>query len=184
MNKKKIIIKGHKVKDVGYRPFLFEVATRKLVPCFDAVNKKEVDKDGNEIVEVFVGGPEDDVDNFIEFIKDENNKPEYANVESIEVVEKDYKGGIMTIESFSRCLSVHQLAKFATIGNKIVVGQEMLRIETNQNFKDMDLKYKLISDGMFALVDAIEKRQQSFDMHLEKIDKNIETLLEILVKNK
>lgn len=27
---------------------------------FDAINKKEVDKDGNEIVEVFVGGPEDD----------------------------------------------------------------------------------------------------------------------------
>ena len=78
MVRKKIVIKGQKVKNVGYRPFLFEAATRKLIPHFDAVNKKEVDNDGYENVDVFVGGPEDDVDNFIEFIKDKDNRPDAA----------------------------------------------------------------------------------------------------------
>lgn len=150
INKKKIVIKGHKVKNVGYRPFLFEVATRKLVPYFDAVNKKEVDNDGNEIVEVFVGGPKDDVDNFIEFIKDENNKPEYANVESIEVVEKDYKGGIMTIESFSMWLNSDQLYKMTTIGTKMLGKQD----ETIEEIRDLRDDLKSYFDKRF---DKIEK---------------------------
>ena len=191
MIKKKIVIKGRRVKNVGYRPFLFEIATRKLISHFDAVNKKEVDNDGYENVDVFVGGPEDDVDNFIEFIKDKDNMPEDADVKYIEVVEEDYKGGIMTTESFSMWLNSNQLSKFITIGTKIATGQDKLRTETNDNFGKMDLKYDAISKAMFATVDAIEKRNQilekrmdKIDGHVELIERNIESLLKILVEKK
>ncbi len=45
------------------------------------------------------------------------------------------------------------------------------------NFNRMDVKYDKISQGMFAVVASMEKR-------MEKTDKNIESLLKILVKRK
>lgn len=131
------------------------------------------------------------VDNFIEFIKDENNKPEDADVESIEIVEKDYKGGIMTTESFSMWLNSNQLSKFITIGTKIATGQDKLRTETNENFAKIDAKYEAISKGMFALAEAIDKRLEKLeernevvDTRMEKTEKNIESLLNILIQQK
>jgi hypothetical protein len=48
----------------------------------------------------------------------------------------------------------------------------------------MDIKYDEISKGMFAIVDIIEKRNQIFEKRLEKTEKNIEKLLEILIDKK
>ncbi len=168
-------------------------------------SNRRSDNTNQEKVEVLIGGDKDRVDKFVEFVK--NNFPEDADVDKPIGDAENYEGDIRTTESFSRCLSVHQLTKFAIIGTKIVVGQENLRKDTNdnfakmvicqenlrkdtnenfsrmdENFKHMDEKYHIISERMFALIDAIEKRQQSFEMHVEKIDKNIETLLEILAK--
>lgn len=133
IEKKKIIIKGRKVQNIGYRPFLLDVADSELLPYFNAKNNKEVDKDGNEIVEVFVGGPEGQVDNFIEFIKDENNRPENADVESVKVVDEDYKGNIRTTESFSRWLSNNQLYKMVAIGSTMLEKQD----ETIREIRDI-----------------------------------------------
>ena len=38
--------------------------------------------------------------------------------------------------------------------------------------------------GMFAIVDIIEKRNQTFEKRLENTEKNIEKLLEILIDKK
>jgi acylphosphatase len=147
---KKIVIKGPKVQNVGYRPFLLDVADSELLPNFDAKNKKEIDKDGNEIVEIFVGGPNEQIDNFIEFIKDKNNRPENAEVESIEVVDKDYKRNIRTTESFSRWLSNNQLYKMATIGTVMLGKQDMMLEKLDETKKEIvgeikDLRWDLKS---------------------------------------
>jgi acylphosphatase len=69
---------------------------------------------------------------------------------------------------------------FMKLGEKV----DVLRTETNENFKHMDIKYDEISKGMFAIVDIIEKRNQIFEKRLEKTEKNIEKLLEILIDKK
>lgn len=39
MTKKKIVIKGPKVQNMGYRPFLLDIADSDSLPNFDAKNK-------------------------------------------------------------------------------------------------------------------------------------------------
>lgn len=190
MYKKKITIRGNKVQDVGYRLFLLDEAERMLITHLDAknLNKENIEK-VEEKVEVLIGGDKDRVGKFVEFIK--NNFPEQSDVDKPIGDAENYEGDIRTIESFSRCLSVHQLTKFAVIGTKIVAGQDKLRIETNENFgkmndnfTKMDVKYDKISNAMFATVGAIEKRNQILEKRMDNTDKNIEKLLEILIQQK
>lgn len=69
---------------------------------------------------------------------------------------------------------------FNKVGEKI----EILREDTNQNFQRMDEKYSKLSEAMFAIVEKIEERNQIFEERIEKTNKNIELLLNILVKQK
>ncbi|MBU4452157.1 MAG: hypothetical protein KJ851_05170, partial [Nanoarchaeota archaeon] len=54
---------------------------------------------------------------------------------------------------------------------------KQLDANTQASFKHMDEKYDKISQGMFSVVGAMEKR-------MEKTDKNIEALLKVLVEKK
>ena len=92
MIKKKIIIKGQKVHDVGYRLFLLDEAEARLIPFFSVKNIRNK----GQVVEVLACGEEDKVDGYIEFVK--NNFPDDAEVDSVSV--EDYEGDIRTIESF------------------------------------------------------------------------------------
>jgi len=178
MIKKKIIIKGLKVKSVAYRPFLLDIADSELLPNFDVKNKEEIDEDGNEIVEVFVGGEEEQVNNFIEFIKDfKRNKPKKAIIGSVEVVDDDYKRNIRTTESFSRWLANDQLYKFAEIGT-IMLGKQDIMIEKQ------DETIKEIRDGFGDMTKRQEETIEEirdlrgdlksyFDSRISKLEKDI-----------
>jgi acylphosphatase len=180
---KKITIIGNKVQDVGYRLFLLDEAERMLVTHLDAKNlRKNTTQETQEKVEVLIGGDKDRVDKFVEFVK--NNFPENADIDKPIGDAENYEGDIRTIESFSRCLSVHQLTKFAVIGTKIVTSQENLRKDTNDNFSKMDTKYDKISNAMFAIVNEIKDTNKLFENRIEKTEKTIEKLLEILVEQK
>lgn len=48
----------------------------------------------------------------------------------------------------------------------------------------MDKKYKLISEGMFAIVNELKETNKELGERLEKTDKNIEVLLKILIEKK
>lgn len=191
---KKIIIEGDTTHSVGYRPFLLEKALELEIPNFSA---KNVDlENGKQMVIVSVSGKDSELKQFIEFIKE--NSPLYAKVDKVS--EEENQSKVMSIDHYLKLLGVEQQNNIIQgglqISDKLDIGFNMLgekvdslRTETNDNFKKMDdnfsrmdEKYHIISERMFDLVDAIEKRQQSFDMHIEKIDKNIETLLEILAK--
>jgi len=147
MIKKKIIIKGPKVQDVGYRPFLLNIADSEDIPRFDARNKNGVDEDGDQIVEILIGGDLEAVDRFIEFIKlgviveNKDNRPEKANVKSVDVVDNDYKGNIRTTESFSRWLSNNQLYKMTSIGGEMLYTQGVMvgKMDTMLEKQDMML---------------------------------------------
>ena len=124
MVKKKIMIKGKKVKDVGYRLRLLEKADELGISHLNAKNIDELDEYGNQIVEVFVGEDSNSVIEFIREIKKKVNYPKKAIVESIEVVDEDYKGNIITTGSFSMRLTNSQLVKMADIGNVMIEKQE------------------------------------------------------------
>ena len=125
---KRLLIKGTKVHDVGYRLFLLDEAEARSIPYLSARNIKNE----TEIVDVLLGGEQEQVESLIEFVK--TKFPEDAEVDSISV--EDYEGGIRTIESFSRSFSLSQLSKIAR------TGVAMLNIQ-----KDMNKNIKKISEG-------------------------------------
>ncbi len=149
--KKKIIIRGSKVHDVGYRLFLLDEAEALMIPYLSAKNiKNEVQE-----IEVLAGGEKEQVERFIELVK--TNFPEDAQVDS--VIVEDYEGIIRTIESFSRSLSISQLSKIAR------TGVAMLNIQMN-----MDKSIKGISkqqDKMLEKQDAMLGKQ---DVLIQKQD--------------
>ncbi len=109
MIKKKLVIEGEKVHDVGYRLFLMDLADDFLLPCFSAKNKV---KEGRQQVVVLVGGEDGKVETFIASAKKEF--PPNAKVGNVCV--SDYEGDIRTIKSFSRSFSTSQLSKIANAG--------------------------------------------------------------------
>ncbi len=126
MIKQKIIIKGTKVHDVGYRLFLLDEAEDRLIPFFSVKNIRNKE----QVVEVLVCSEEERVERFIEFVK--NNFPDDAEVNSVSV--EDYEGDIRTIESFSRSFSISQLSKIAR------TGVSMLNLQSNMNDTLSDVK--------------------------------------------
>ena len=125
---KRLLIKGPKVHEVGYRLFLLDEAEFRSIPYLSARNIKNE----TEVVDVLMGGEKEQVESFIEFVR--TNFPEDAEVDSISL--EDYEGNIRTIESFSRSFSFSQLSKIAR------TGVAMLTIQ-----KDMNKSIKKISEG-------------------------------------
>ncbi len=150
--KKKILIKGKKVHDVGYRLFLLDEAEARLIPYLNAKNiKNEI-----EVVEVLVGGEKEQVESFAGFV--ETDFPEDAEVDSISV--EEYEGNIKTIESFSRSFSISQLSKIAR------TGVAMLNIQ-----KDMNNTINKISESQDKMLEKQDKMLEKQDMHI-KITEN------------
>ena len=102
MERKRILIRG-KVKDLGYRLFLYENADMMDISEFYARNIR----DG---VEILVGG--NDAGKFADFVR--KNFPE--RVEVLEVKVEDYDGKIKPIEHFAQSFMLSQMGKFVNIG--------------------------------------------------------------------
>lgn len=168
---KMLIIEGEMIHRVGYRPFLLtEALKRKKITNFEAENIKE---NGKQKVIINMIGEEQKILEFTRFIK--NNFPDYAKDCKVVMEEDKCSEEVMHINDFRDILNSEQL-------NNIVQGGIQLREDTNRNFKHMDEKYSEISKAMFAMVEEIEKRNRTFEERIEKTEKNIESLLNILTK--
>lgn len=200
-----LIVEGELIHHVGYRPFLLvEALKRKKITNFEAHNFK---KDDHQRVIINMVGEEQKILEFVDFIK--NNFPDYASNCKI-VEEKDScPSEVMHINEFRDTLSVEQQSNIVQGGLQIsskinLLGTclggkiDSLRTETTDNFEKMDIKYDAISKGMFDIVREMKETNKSFDkrmkrledrneivdIRIEKMDKHIETLLEILVEQK
>ncbi len=108
MTKKRLVIKGPKIHNIGYRFFLYDEALRIGLSCFDAKNiKNDLD-----VVNVLVGGEEDRVRLFLDFAK--TNYPPEAEVG--EVIEEEYEGDVRSVELFERSFMLEQQSKLAVYG--------------------------------------------------------------------
>jgi acylphosphatase len=115
--KKKILIKGQRVHDVGYRPFLLGIAESIEIECFFAKNILMGEK---QVVHVLVYSSEEKVNDFISIVSSEY--PDESEVETVEV--EDFIGNVMKIESYYRYLTAMQLSKIATYGGKMLGKQD------------------------------------------------------------
>lgn len=131
--RKRILIKGRKVHNVGYRPFLMEKAQELKIPNFHAKNIKENEK---QVVDVRVGGEGGRIDKFLNFVNE--NWPEFAEVENISVEEKEYEEDIMTLEDFSGVLSALQHSRIVQAGLGMIEMQKQALEKHDQTLEKQD----------------------------------------------
>lgn len=136
--KVKITITG-KVHNVGYRLFLLNQADSLLLQRFDARN---VFINGKEALIILVEGEEDQVKEFVEFVKKE--KPEKAIVEEIKV--EEYKGIIRTIDSYRNSLMLEQLNKIVQVGLNMLEKQDLMLEKQDLMLKKQDETIKVIKE--------------------------------------
>ncbi|MGC8832345.1 MAG: acylphosphatase, partial [Thermoproteota archaeon] len=128
MTKKKVIIKGEMVQDVGYRLFLLEAAESMGLRGFQARNVEDY-------VEFFVEGDDDRVMEFTSFAR--ANYPELAKVEK--VIVEDYEGNVTSIDGFYRSFSTSQLVKMVNIGVSMLQKQENMLQKQDDMLQKQDV---------------------------------------------
>ena len=140
MINKRIIIEGEKVHNTGYRPFLLSKTWELNIPNYFARNIKE--EDGVEQVEVYLGGDEEQVQEFIEFIK--NNYPPKANVSGVR--EAEPPGRIMQIDKYDRVLSAEQRNTMVQTGLIMIGKQDQMIGKQDQMIDKQDETQKAIEN--------------------------------------
>ena len=128
--KKKILIRGKKVHDVGYRLFLMNLADDLGIENFDAKNIKE---DGEPKVKVLVESPEDITEKFFSTAKEDF--PKHADVDSVDM--EDYDGRVKSLESFRSGFMASQQLKIANAGVAMVNELMAFRKETREGLRDI-----------------------------------------------
>ena len=181
--KKKLIITGEKVHDIGYRPYLLGIAESMEIERFFA---KNILIDEEQVVHVLVDSSEEKVKAFIDIVSSEY--PENSEVETVEV--EDLIGNVMKIESYYRYLTSMQLSKIATYGGKMLDKQdeslkmqstmldkqdESLKILNNINNDTSEIRTTLkttemdIRDARFSLTHLIETKFREHDADIAQI---------------
>ncbi|MBO3798346.1 MAG: acylphosphatase [Thermoproteota archaeon] len=159
--KKKIVIKGDRVQDVGYRLFLLDAAEDLGLKGFQARNVKDY-------VEFIVEGDDNKVIKFVEFAK--SNYPEFAKVG--EVQEADYEGEVMPMDRFYHRFSVDQLVKIVNLGIGMIGKQDSM-IEKQSVMIEKQ-------DSMLGKMDLmLDKQDEMLRKQDEMLRKQDETIMEI-----
>ena len=150
--KTKIIIKGKRVQDVGYRLFLLSRA--RSLKGFEASNI------GEDLI-LLIEGEEDSVERFTQTVKAE--KPPLAEVS--EVLVEGYDGEVMEVKEYREQLSLEQLVKIATVG-----------VEMRDDIKEMKGDIKEVKGDIKEMKGDIKEMKGDMKTMLKKQD---ETLAEI-----
>jgi len=102
--KLKVKITGPKVHDVGYRPFLTEIAMSLALRGFEVYNDEE---DGRQVVVAIAEGDEQRIDKFSSTAK--MNYPQLAIVDGLK--SEDYAGEVMPLWQFASISTATQMNK-------------------------------------------------------------------------
>lgn len=115
--KLKITITGLKVHDVGYRPYLTELAMRLALRGFEVYNDEE---EGRQAVIVLVEADEQRIKRFYNSAM--KDRPQLAKVDNIK--SEDYSGDIMPLWQFASISTASQMNKAIPV---------LLKIQDNTN---------------------------------------------------
>ncbi len=144
--KKKIIIRGKKVHNVGYRAFLLGIAESLEIERFFAdnmfINKKQA-------VYALIGSSEENVKAFIEIAS--SKSPDESDVEKVDV--EDYEGNVMKVESYYRYLSAMQLSKIVTYGGRMIEKQDVMIEKQSENTGEIVSEIKSLRGDLKSYFD-------------------------------
>ncbi len=177
----KITITG-KVHNVGYRLFLLEEADFLFISRFDARNIKV---DGKEILLVLVDGDEEQIREFVEFVK--SNKPENAVVEEIKI--ESYDGRVRDIERFRASFNTAQLSKIAQVGlemldkqDKMLEKQDLMLGKMDVMLEKQDETIKEVKATREELSSKLDKTNELLERRFERLEEEIERIKKALIK--
>ena len=117
-----VTIKGDKVQNVGYRPFLLEKAVRLKIKNFDAVNVESEKDDEKQTLIIYVSGEDKQISEFVEFTKSEKGRPKKAKVDSV-IPDLEYLEDVISIEEYRNILSAEQQSK--TVQGGLLIGEKI-----------------------------------------------------------
>ncbi len=164
--KRRLLIRGSRVQDIGYRMFLLTLASEHGLTGFQARNV------GKKEVEAVYEGPDDSVRSFESDVRE--LAPGGAEVEDI--VFEDYDGPVMDIERFRSYFTTLQLGKMIEVGLGMLSNQQLMiqRLETISQKQDETL------NELRAFRSESSRNQQLMIQRLETISqKQDETLNEL-----
>ena len=160
MKARKIVIKG-KVHGVGYRLFLLIEAESLFIEYFDARN---VVVDGEQHLNVLVGGQEEKITRFVEFAR--SNYPPEASVLSVEV--EDYLEEVRSIDSFRQSFMLLQMVKLAQAGMGMLGKQDAMLGKQDAMLEKQDRMLVKQDETIKAIREESEKARDVVKLESEK----------------
>jgi len=170
--KKKILITGGKVHDVGYRLFLMREVRKLGIPNHYAEN---VTAGGKQIVEVFIGGDEKQYTAFVNFIKE--NYPPKAKVSEVKET-SEIPDRVMPVDEYDKLLSAEQQDTIVQSGLELLDKQDQA---LGKQDKMLDKQDKTL-EKQDKTLDKQDKMLEKQDKMLEKQDKMLEKQDKMLEK--
>ena len=182
--KKKIIINGSRIHDVGYRLALLQYAKEYRILSFEAINTLDDEK---ECVCIYVEGEENKITEFVS--KVHRTIPEVALVNAI--TDEYYEGEILPISVFSQDLQMEQMTKAVPI----LVEMRDLQKETlekqdkalNLHHQTLDLQHQTLDlqhDTISEIKGLREDFRFTFDNRLKKIEDTLQMIITALEQAK
>ena len=160
--KRRIVIKGDRVQDVGYRLFLLGMAEELGLKGFQARNV-------GKHVECVIEGDEGRVKSFLGLVR--SNFPEFASVS--EVIDEEYEGNVMSIEGFYRMFSLQQLVKIVNAGLGMLEKQDRMLEMQQKMLEKQDETIKEIRALRQDLKAWIEERFSKIEREIAEIKARI-----------
>ncbi len=137
------------------------------------------DEAQKQVVEVLVGGDEDRVKKFVEYVKSE--KPPLAVVEKIEV--EDYADEILPIDDFRKVLNSEQLNKIIQVGLVMLQKQDMMLEKQDMMLQKQDKTIEAIHETKTHLGEKIDLLRVDLKSYMdERFSKMEEEIKKIKAK--
>ncbi len=160
--RRRLLVRGSRVQDIGYRMFLLNLASEHGLTGFQARN---VDRDG---VEALYEGEEEAVANFERDV--EQMAPEGAEIESIRF--EDYEGPVMNLEGFRSSFTTLQLGKIIEVGLAMLQKQDLMLQKQDETVRELRAFREESSANQRAML-------QKQDLMLQKQDETVRELREL-----
>ncbi len=178
--KRRLLITGNKVQDIGYRMFLLNLASEHDLIGFQAKNLNR------NAVEVEYEGPDESVLAFESDVRE--FIPEGAEVENI--VFEDYDGPVKDIEKFRSYFTTLQLGKMIEVGLEMVRKQDLMLGKQDETLGELRAfrqeskqNQELIINELRAFRQESKQNQELIINELRGVRKDLKTMMdERLVK--
>ena len=171
--KRRLIIEGERVQDIGYRMFLLNLASEHDLTGFQARNV-------GKAVEAIYEGDEEAVRAFEADVRE--LAPEGARVERIRF--EDYDGPVKDIERFRSYFTTLQLGKMIEIGLAMIQKQdetlEELRAFRNESRRNQEIMIQKQDETLEELKGVREDLKSILDGRLTALERDVALIKERL----